>query len=106
MRKQALMAALVAGMFACGCDRNPEDPKPASPPPNPKPVPAQPQAATVSVNVDQPKIVPSPATQKQGPQKPSVGSVEQPPRKPGGDANPTVTTPGGTGPGPGSPGTR
>jgi hypothetical protein len=92
MRVRHLLAAVLISLVTIACDREPDEPKkPATPPPNPNPVPAVPQASAASAS--QPKIVPTPATQQRGPETPAVGSVKQPPIKPGGDANPTVTTP-------------
>jgi hypothetical protein len=101
MRHAHVIVASLLITVWLGCNRNPEDPKkPGTPPPNPNPVPSVPQAASApSADSSQPNIVPSPSTQKRGPDMPAVGSVQQPPRKPGGDANPTVTTPGPTSPG-------
>jgi len=100
-----LLVALILGLAVLGCDRE-TDPKPANPPPKPNPVPVPQADAAMTASASQPNIAPNPATTKRGPETPAVGSVAQPPRKPGGDANPAVTTPGGTGLGPGSPGTR
>src|SRR5688572_29395047 len=90
MRARHLLADVLISLLTVACDREPEEPKkPATPPPNPNPVPSVPQASSAT----QPNIVPTPATQSRGPETPAVGSVKQPPIKPGGDANPTVTTP-------------
>jgi hypothetical protein len=99
MRPTLLIVGLLVICLMVACDRDKGNPKPAGPAPNPKPVPSSPQASTTAVDSSQPRIVPSPSTQKRGPDTPAVGSVAQPPRKAGGDANPTVSTPQATSPG-------